>query len=82
MEMREIAYSFIDMWASNLETQTRPKKLLSAQRIAALRVISLYRVVSTQVIAGLAHINLQEIERRMICCKTRIRQITNQTQRI
>ena len=54
---------------STLETRTRARKLLSAQRIATLRVISSYRTVSTQasiVIAGMTPIHLQTIERSML----------------
>ena len=39
-----------EFWAPTLETQTRARKLLSAQRIAALRAKSSYRAVSTQAI--------------------------------
>ena len=52
-----------------LEARTRARKLLSVQRIAALRVISSYRTVSSQavlVIAGMTPIDLQAIESKMI----------------
>ena len=58
-----------EIWAPILQTRTRAKKLLSAQRIAALRVTSSFRTVSTQAVlvtAGMTPTDLQAIERRMI----------------
>ena len=52
---RKLLYAS-EIWALTLETRTRARKLLSAQRIVALRVI-----------AGITPIDLQAIERSMIC---------------
>ena len=54
-----------EIWAPALETRTRATQLLSAQRIAALRVIASYRTVSISavlVIAGMIPIDLQATE--------------------
>lgn len=58
-----------EIWAGSLTVDHRAKKLLTAQRTAALRVASAYRTVSAPavlVIAGMIPIDLQAEERMSI----------------
>lgn len=58
-----------EIWARSLNVKQRAQKLITTQRIAALRVASAYRTVSApavQIIAGMTPIDLQAEERMQV----------------